>query len=1494
LPSSSSPLVSIIVPTYNRPDLLVQALESIIGQTFQNFEIIVINDGGIDPRPLTINLTTENNIQYLSHNENKGVSAARNSGLRIAKGKYIAYLDDDDLFYPEHVTTLVTFLEESYYKVAYTDSYRAFQSQASGRYEVVRRELAYGIDFDNDRILVDNFVPVLCFMHEKGCIEESGYFDESLRRHEDWDLWIRMSRKFRIAHIPKVTCEFSCRVDGSSMIAGTVPMFLATKTAIYEKYRGLASPDVQRRQRADMWEFMRHLYAFLELRTEPLVPLFTAGRYAEGEAKLAELATTGATQTQLQSALAGQLALAYLQSSAVAEAVTQFEQAVAVDVMNPIACHNLAAVYRKTGRSADAARVYRQIIERNESEVSALIALAELATERGDVTEARSCYEQVLTVEPDHCASTGALAALPLPGPSARREDRLKIAVYSLEHPDHACARIRVIAPTETLVDSVELKWGVNLESEKAVVDPALIAWADLIIVQRFFPMANTAPLLESILAAGKPVIYETDDLLLEVPATNPHQKYAEAVRPFIYDLIAKVSAITISTEEMKRAFTSYHHHVHVLPNLLDERLWGIAEKKGGDPVVIGYTGTPTHQADLAMIEESLERIAQAYGNRVSFVFMGCVTDRLATLPGARIIDFTKDYSSYASTVQKLGIDIALIPLADNRFNRCKSNIKWLEYSACGISGIYSDLPPYSCIRDLETGLLVRNTPADWFNALDYLISNPVRRKWIAENARRDVMAHYTVASQAHLYLDTYTRIVAEHSQKTGKIKFSIIIMTWNRAAMLDQCLTTLFASLTDRDNCQIIVGNNGSTDNTEEVISSYRIDRYVKKTEKTGQEFYQELFDLAEGEYIIELDDDVVDLPKNFNQLFGEYFRSFPDYGFLGLDVVQNRFTNGAKPEPSQYVEDVRSGMTVQEGGVIGCCACIKKETFDRIGGFNDVILSTANVEDGVITERVRNLGLRTGIIKDVKCFHANGPYYSKAYGYIERDIEKYAMAGLDSFVATYRSVKEEKKVASNVSIIIPLFNKVEYTRQCLEGVMRSTTSLIDFEIILVDNASSDGTPDYLRTLAGDVTIITNLKNLGFARACNQGARLATGDYVVFLNNDTIPKPGWLEALIDGIEHDGADICGSRLLYPDGRVQHAGVAFSERGIGYHIFNGFAANDPAVTRKRFMQSVTAACMIMRRELFQKMNGFDEGYMNGFEDVDLCLRAGELGNRILYVPDSTLIHFEETSEGRKAHDEANARRFLARWGGRVRCDDNDFYRREGYDREVLPDGKIRVFKAEGTQPPSSSARGNDSSVERRLERVDSLVKEGKLSEALAGYQAILGIDTNNHRAMTGIGVIRLLEGKRDEAGISFERALRIAPDDPKALCGVGLVEGMKGRYEPAFECFSRSLEKDPENLTALGELVKCAYRLERFTEAERHFENYLRYHPADLDMLFSQAGIQFRVGKYAEALDNIEKLLIFAPEYEGGQEMKERIKTMPGLNQAPAYQYRIAG
>jgi hypothetical protein len=133
------------------------------------------------------------------------------------------------------------------------------------------------------------------------------------------------------------------------------------------------------------------------------------------------------------------------------------------------------------------------------------------------------------------------------------------------------------------------------------------------------------------------------------------------------------------------------------------------------------------------------------------------------------------------------------------------------------------------------------------------------------------------------------------------------------------------------------------------------------------------------------------------------------------------------------------------------------------------------------------------------------------------------------------------------DVSIVIPVFNKVELTRQCLISLAEVTDN-VHYEVIVVDNASTDGTESLLATLGGDVQIIQNKENLGFAKGNNQGAQAARGRYLVFLNNDTIPKKGWLKSLVDEVTvHPDVAVVGSKLLYPDDTIQHAGVVFSRQ-----------------------------------------------------------------------------------------------------------------------------------------------------------------------------------------------------------------------------------------------------------------------------------------------------------------------------------------------------------
>jgi glycosyltransferase involved in cell wall biosynthesis len=130
----------VIESTYNRPDMLVAALQSILSQTYEHYEIILVNDGGVDVGRIVGWLDRQGDMTYVRHNRHRGLAAARNTGLKLARGKYIAYLDDEDIFYPDHLETLVTFLEDRDFKLAYTNAARAHLVKKLGRYEVTKQE----------------------------------------------------------------------------------------------------------------------------------------------------------------------------------------------------------------------------------------------------------------------------------------------------------------------------------------------------------------------------------------------------------------------------------------------------------------------------------------------------------------------------------------------------------------------------------------------------------------------------------------------------------------------------------------------------------------------------------------------------------------------------------------------------------------------------------------------------------------------------------------------------------------------------------------------------------------------------------------------------------------------------------------------------------------------------------------------------------------------------------------------------------------------------------------------------------------------------------------------------------------------------------------------------------------------------------------------------------------------------------------------------------
>jgi GT2 family glycosyltransferase len=246
--------------------------------------------------------------------------------------------------------------------------------------------------------------------------------------------------------------------------------------------------------------------------------------------------------------------------------------------------------------------------------------------------------------------------------------------------------------------------------------------------------------------------------------------------------------------------------------------------------------------------------------------------------------------------------------------------------------------------------------------------------------------------------------------------------------------------------------------------------------------------------------------------------------------------------------------------------------------------------------------------------------------------------------------------------SIIIPVFGRAKFTKACLLAIERSVPAEeVPFEMIVVDNGSTDKTPELLNSLSSlrtNVRVARFRENLGFARACNEGARLARGHYLIFLNNDTLPTPGWLEKMARLAKTDaGIGIVGCKLLYPNGRIQHVGIAFDQNKNPRHIYRGFSADIPPATVCRDYQAVTGACLLMERELYWSVGGMDETFKNSYEDVDLCLKVRSRGYRVVVCTDSVVYHFEGMSEGRCASDFRNLAIFKARWDKQIDCDDD---------------------------------------------------------------------------------------------------------------------------------------------------------------------------------------------------------------------------------------------
>ncbi|MBZ0265087.1 glycosyltransferase [bacterium] len=481
-------------------------------------------------------------------------------------------------------------------------------------------------------------------------------------------------------------------------------------------------------------------------------------------------------------------------------------------------------------------------------------------------------------------------------------------------------------------------------------------------------------------------------------------------------------------------------------------------------------------------------------------------------------------------------------------------------------------------------------------------------------------------------------------------------------------------------------------------------------------------------------------------------------------------------------------------------------------------------------------------------------------------------------------------------VSIVIPHFNLPDLLIECVQSIVENTLD-IPFEIIVIDNGSDNTSKELISKLEQwGVLFLRSDTNEGFAKACNRGARAARGQYVLLLNNDTKVRQGWLRQMVTASQEEDAGIVGARLLYPNGKVQHAGITISADKFPGHIYCGAPGDFQNVMKRRSFQAVTGACMLIRKELYERLGGMDEAFLNSFEDIDFCLKARTLGVNIVYEPSAVVTHHTESTPGRKDNDAANIELFMNRYENSIAPDlhlyaEMDGYRleqrgdkevmvplqktekashqREEADMETLTPTRIRNMK----QPKVDEFASDEEKDHRRemldlLARADLMIRDGNFTTAeqalVETRDSLNGNKGTNATYWTLLGDARFRLDRPEEAIECYHKAVADDPSAYRAWVGIGAYLLIKGQDEKAEEIFTKVADLDPQNSRGHMGLGNVELRRGNHDFAVDHFKKAATLAPEHRPAVVGLVAAAVQSGRLAEAQEFLERYLNIKP------------------------------
>jgi glycosyltransferase involved in cell wall biosynthesis len=499
--------------------------------------------------------------------------------------------------------------------------------------------------------------------------------------------------------------------------------------------------------------------------------------------------------------------------------------------------------------------------------------------------------------------------------------------------------------------------------------------------------------------------------------------------------------------------------------------------------------------------------------------------------------------------------------------------------------------------------------------------------------------------------------------------KISIILPVWNTdhrwlRSSIDSVLNQVY------DNWELCIADDKSTKQHVAEILDY----YKKKDERIKVKFLSNnlgvsgasnaAIALATGEFIGLLDHDDELLPSALYEVV-HLLNKTEEADFIYSDEIL--LDKSGAPIYVYYRPDFSMDYMLSHCYIVHF-SVIRTSLINKIGGFRrefnisqdyDLFLRIFSE-----TKRVchipkvlyfwRQHGTGTGHVLMSKVMESS----RKA---IQDFLDREGIEGEACYTKHYNFFRVKRKIIGSpkITIVIPTKDRVDMLKRCINSI-EEKTFYKNYEVIIVDNLSRKAdTLEYLAYLQKRRSIyqvLTFKEDFNYSRLNNYAAQYAAGEHLLFLNNDVeIIAPQWLEAMLEHSQREDVGCVGAKLLYPDGKIQHVGVVIGLSGSAEHIYKWHESQDIGymghIVSIRNYSAVTAACMMVKKNVFDEVDGFDERYKVGFGDADFCLRVQKKGYLNVYTPYAELYHYESASRGQTFEGDPHpedSRYFINRW------------------------------------------------------------------------------------------------------------------------------------------------------------------------------------------------------------------------------------------------------